>query len=438
MNQVVVIGAGPQGLAAAAHLLERGIDLLVLEAGSGPAAAVAEWAHVRLFSKWSEVMDSASKRLLSTTEWAEPGEGYPTGGEWISQYLAPLASALGDRVRYGSRVVGVSKKGRDRSVDAGREEQPFVIHVVNTDGSEARIEAKSVIDASGTWGTPSPAGSGGLPAIGENAAAVAGVLGYQIPSTDDVQALAGKHVVVVGNGASAKTAIVQLARVVEQDPATQVTWVLRRGVVGNTFGGGEADELPERGALGVLAEKAVSDGHVALVTGFRTDSVSLNGAQAVLTADDGRSLELADQVIVLTGFRPDLSILSEVRLDVDLRLQAPSRVATEVDPNIHSCGSIRATGAADLAHPDAGLYIVGAKSYGRAPTFLALTGFEQVRSVAAELAGDHEAAERVDLVLPDTGVCGGAGLFDAPEETTGGGCCAVTPVGIDLTPALSN
>lgn len=157
-----------------------------------------------------------------------------------------------------------------------------------------------------------------------------------------------------------------------------------------------------------------------------------------MTAEDGRSLEPADQVVVLTGFRPDLSILSEVRLDMDLRLQAPSRVATEVDPNIHSCGSIRATGAADLSHPDAGLYIVGAKSYGRAPTFLALTGFEQVRSVAAELAGDHEGAERVDLVLPDTGVCGGAGLFDAPEETTGGGCCAVTPAAVELAPAGRN
>lgn len=427
LNQAVVIGAGPQGLAAAAHLVERGIKPLVLEAGTGPASAVAEWAHVRLFSKWSEVMDGASKRLLETTDWVEPDEGYPTGGQWISHYLAPLADALGDRVRYGARVVGVGKKGRDRSVDAGREERPFVVHVVNADGSEERIEASSVIDASGTWATPSPAGSGGLPAIGERSVAATGVISYQIPSMEDVRALAGEHVVVVGNGASAKTAISQLARVVKQDPSTRVTWVLRRGVVGNTFGGGTADELPERGALGQLAQAAVTDGLVTLTTGFRTESVSLDGARAVLTAEDGRSLEPADQVIVLTGFRPDLSILSEVRLNMDLRLQAPSRVATEVDPNIHSCGSIRATGAADLTHPDAGLYIVGAKSYGRAPTFLALTGFEQVRSVAAELAGDHEGAQRVDLVLPDTGVCGGAGLFDAPIDENVGASCGTQP-----------
>jgi hypothetical protein len=65
------------------------------------------------------------------------------------------------------------------------------------------------------------------------------------------------------------------------------------------------------------------------------------------------------------------------------------------------------------------------KSYGRAPTFLALTGYEQVRSVVAELAGDHEAARRVDLVLPETGVCGGSGLFEgAAELGPGDGCCA--------------
>ena len=45
---VVVIGAGPVGLAAAAHLLERGLEPLVLEAGDGPGAAVAAWGHVRL------------------------------------------------------------------------------------------------------------------------------------------------------------------------------------------------------------------------------------------------------------------------------------------------------------------------------------------------------------------------------------------------------
>ncbi|RCK61811.1 flavoprotein [Microbacterium sorbitolivorans] len=425
MLPVVVIGAGPQGLAAGAHLLERGLEPLILEQGDSAAASVAEWGHVRLFSPWSELTDPASRRLLEPTGWEAPASGYPTGAQWVEGYLAPLASALGSRVRYGARVVGVGRKGRDLSVDAGRAEQPFVVHVEHADGREQRIEAKAVIDASGTWATPSPAGADGLAALGERAAARAGKLVYRIPSIEDAASLAGRHVVVVGNGHSAATAIGLVARIAKREPGTRISWVLRRGAVGNTFGGGMADELPERGALGQRAKQAVESGLVDLVTGFRTERILCEEDRVVLAAEDGRKLAAADQVFVLTGFRPDLSFLSEVRLDLDVRLQAPSKVAVEVDPNLHSCGSVRATGAVDLAHPEPGFYIVGAKSYGRAPTFLALTGFEQVRSVVAAIAGDDAAANRVDLVLPDTGVCGGAGLFDSPDAMgVGGSCCA--------------
>jgi len=162
---VVVIGAGPQGLAAAAHLLERGEQVVVLEQGAGPAAAVQEWAHVRLFSPWAELVDPAAARLLARTGWEAPAEGYPTGGEWVERYLAPLAAVLGS-VRLGTRVTGVSRRGRDRLVSAGRADQPFTVHVL-TDGVESRVEARAVIDASGTWRQPMPAGADGLPALGE-------------------------------------------------------------------------------------------------------------------------------------------------------------------------------------------------------------------------------------------------------------------------------
>lgn len=439
MQPVVVIGAGPQGLAAAAHLVERGIEPIVLEAGDGPASAVAQWGHVRLFSPWAELTDQASRRLLEPSGWTAPETGFPTGSQWIDGYLAPLAAMLGDRVRYGSRVVGVGRKGRDLLVDDGRASQPFVVHVQLVDGSDQRVEASAVIDASGTWLSPNPAGADGLPALGERAAVDSGIVDFRIPSVDDSASLAGKHVVVIGNGHSATTAIGLLARIAKREPGTRVTWALRRGAVGNTFGGGSDDELPERGALGQRAKKAVEAGLVDLVTGFRTEEVVLEGGKAVLVAEDGRRLPAADRVVVLAGFRPDLSFLSEIRLDLDARLQAPARVATEVDPNVHSCGSVRATGAADLAHPEYGFYIVGSKSYGRAPTFLALTGFEQVRSVVAELAGDHAAAAKVDLALPDTGVCGGAGEFDAPVAVgSGGSCCAPAPqlVQIGLAPSV--
>ncbi|MER5386873.1 NAD(P)-binding domain-containing protein [Streptomyces sp. NPDC002688] len=429
---VVVIGAGPAGLAAAAHLVDRGIEPLVLEAGSAAGAAVREWAHVRLFSTWGEVTDPAAEKLLAPTGWVKPDAAtYPSGGDWAEQYLQPLADVLGEQVRFGATVTGVSRSGRDRIVDADREAQPFVVHVAHADGREERLFARAVIDASGTWTTPSPAGGSGLPALGEKAASDR--ITYRVPNLKDpvVRArYAGRRTAVIGSGASAFTALAYLADLAKSDDGTGTkgVWILRRGISGSTFGGGETDQLPARGALGLAAKAAVDEGHADAVTGFRTDAIERDGdGRLVLVAEDGHRLDPVDEVIVLTGFRPDLSFLSELRLGLDERLQAPTELAPLIDPNQHSCGTVYPHGVNELSHPEKDVYLVGMKSYGRAPTFLAMTGYEQVRSIAAALAGDQEAAERVELTLPETGVCGGAGLFDDPDATQdgdGGGCCA--------------
>jgi thioredoxin reductase len=425
---VAVIGAGPLGLAAAAHLLEQGLTPLVLEAGDGPADAVRQWGHVRLFSAWPDLIEPAG-RLLVAKGWSAPVAGYPTGAEWSAGYLGPLASALSENIRYRMRVTGVSRRGRDRVVSAGRAGQPFTVHAVDTDGAEQRLEARAVIDASGTWGQPNPVGADGLPALGERAAAAAGLVSYRPPKPQQAKGWAGSHVVVVGRGHSAMTAVVELAALVREAPGTRVTWVLRRGVVGDVFGGGAADALPQRGALGMRAHEAVDAGLVELVSGFRVEQVAPADGRVTLIAEDGRALAAADHVVVLTGFRPDLSFLSEMRLELDPILQAPVRLAGEIDPNVHSCGTVRPHGAAELSHPEQDLFLVGMKSYGRAPTFLAMTGYEQVRSVVAAVAGDQEAAGLVELTLPETGVCGGSGLVDDPDGTS---CAIDAPAGLQI------
>jgi thioredoxin reductase len=434
---VVVVGAGPAGLSAAAHLVERGEPVLVLEAGDRAGAAVSQWNYVRLFSRWSELVDPATERLLASTGWVRPDGGTcPTGAEWADLYLLPLAEALGERVRFGARVVGVARRGRDRVVDADREDEPLTVHV-QTSAGEERVLARAVIDASGTWGSPNPLGGDGLPAVGEKAAAAQ--IGYRVPDlAAERDRYAGKRIAVAGSGHSALTALITLADLAEREPGTKIVWLLRRGAVGTAFGGGEADQLPARGKLGLRARKAAEAGHIETVTGFRTAAVE-RGEDGRLTLEsfDGQSVDGIDEVVVLTGFRPDLSWLSEIRLDLDPVLQAPTKLAPLIDPNVHSCGTVYPHGERELRHPEPNVYLVGMKSYGRAPTFLSLTGYEQARSVVAAIAGDHEAAGRVELVLPETGVCGGAGVFDASEdEKNSAGCCGA-PETVDVAIGLA-
>jgi hypothetical protein len=433
-HPVLVIGAGPTGLSAAAHARSRGLDVLVLEAGRSAGSAVSEWGHVRLFSPWSQLVDPVGATLLEATGWQRPQPtGYPTGADWVRAYLRPLADLFGSSVRYGHRVTGVARQGRDRLVDAGRSDAPFVVHV-QTPAGEERIAVRAVVDSSGTWRTPNPLGGDGLPALGE--ASHAARISYRVPDLRDADVrgrFAGRHVVVAGTGASAMNVLVELAALAEQQPQTRVSWLVRRGSLGDAFGGGEADQLVARGALGQRARAAVNAGAVRILTGFRTSAVQrADGGLLQLESLDGQVVTGVDEVVAVTGFRPDLSWLSEVRLDLDPVLDAPRALAPLIDPNVHSCGTVPPHGAAELAQPDQGFYLAGMKSYGRATSFLALTGFEQVRSVVAAIAGDAVAATQVELTLPETGVCGGAGLVDE-TAADGGGCCGASQVTDVLT-----
>ena len=116
-RKVAVIGAGPVGLAAAAHLFERGITPIVLEASQQVAGSVRQWSHVRLFSPWEYNVDKASKRLLNSVGWNSPDPGYyPTGAELIENYLDPLATRTGlrEHIRTSSHVTGISRVGFDK------------------------------------------------------------------------------------------------------------------------------------------------------------------------------------------------------------------------------------------------------------------------------------------------------------------------------------
>jgi hypothetical protein len=180
-------------------------------------------------------------------------------------------------------------------------------------------------------------------------------------------------------------------------------WVVRRGDGQSLFSDGKDDQLPARGRLSADARALVESGAVELVTGFRINGVSRDGRRLRLQASD-RSVEGIDEVVAATGFRPDFSPLRELRLSVDPVVESTPALAPLIDPHLHSCGTVPIHGAAELEHPEPDFYVVGAKSYGRAPTFLAKTGYEQVRSVITAIASDGEASPAVRVDLPDTGV----------------------------------
>jgi glycine/D-amino acid oxidase-like deaminating enzyme len=421
---VVVIGAGPVGLAAAAHLAERGQEFLVLESGPGAAAAIEEWRHVKLFSPWRYDIDGAARRLLEQGEWVEPDlDALPTGGQLIDEYLAPLAKMLADKIRYGVEVVAVTRLGYDRIRTAGRETAPFLVRL--EDGEE--VQASAVIDAAGTWRRPNVLGASGLPARGEDEAADAVLRALPDVFGRDRERFVGRRSAVVGAGHSAATTLLELGELAEHEPGTEVVWVVRGTDQARTYGGGDADELPARGALGTRLRRLVQSGRVELVSDFRTEAIARTADGRVVLTASGRQV-IADVVVNSTGFRPDHHMVSELRLDLDPILGSTRALAPLIDPNRHSCGTVPPHGVDELTHPEPGYFAVGAKSYGRAPTFLLATGYEQARSVVAALAGDWDSARDVQLNLPETGVCSSNLAYG--DTADGGGCCGPAPVAV--------
>jgi thioredoxin reductase len=431
---VAVIGAGPVGLVAAAHLVARGETPLVLEAGERVGSSVRQWAHVGLFSPWKYLTEPVSRGMLEAAGWTAPDpDALPTGGELVERLLEPLAALPGiaPHLRFGARVVSVTRQGIDKVKSAGREEAPFELVVERAGGRRERVLARAVIDASGTWTAPNPLGAGGVPAEGEAEAAER--IRYGIPDVlgRERARYAGERTLVVGSGHSAFNALLDLAALAGSAPGTEVVWAVRRAEAGQMFGGGARDALPARGSLGARLRAAVDEGRVRLVTGFRAERVAtVDGGLVVGSAD--RSIGPVDEIVVAAGFRPELEMLRELRLGLDPWLESPVALAPLIDPNQHSCGTVYPHGYQELTHPERDFFTVGMKSYGRAPTFLLLTGFEQVRSVVLALTGDLEGAGRVELVLPETGVCssdaGGAaccGTAEAGEPAPVGGSCGI-------------
>ncbi len=367
---------------------------------------ILQWGHVRLFSSWQYNIDKVAAKLLEDNGWKAPVmKRLPFGKELVEDYLLPLAEGpqIKPFVKLNTKVVAISKQGLDKMKNANRDDQSFILYV-ETDGLTERIQAKAVIDATGTWGQPNPVNADNVWTHQEKS--LSSKITYGIPDIKgkDRSKFEHKRVAVVGGGHSAINTILELANL----EGTEIVWVLRKKRVEEVYGGEALDALPARGQLGSRIHQLVDSGIINVQTPFFIHQVINEDGTLTIQGTSNQeesSIHNINQIIANTGSRPDFSFLREIRLDTDPATESISALAPLIDPNIHSCGTVRPHGEAELRQPEKNFYVVGMKSYGRAPTFLMATGYEQVRSIVAHLTGDQEAAQRVELDLPETGVC---------------------------------
>lgn len=417
---VAIIGAGPIGLAAAANLVERGIDFVIYEAGDSVASSVDQWAHIRFFSPWRPSIDPASRRLLEATGWEAPNpKVLPTGADLIESYLRPLSElpTIASRLRTRVAVVAVSREGMDRTRTANRADTPFLLRIADASGAVEEVTARAVIDASGTYLNPNSLASSGLEPLG--LPEVADRVTHALPDVLGRERVrfAGKHTTVVGAGHSAANTLLNLAALAREAPGTRITWVIRNASAVRVSSSAD-DELAARAEIGSRVERLVAAGIIEQLDRFEVVRLGrIDAGVRLIGHRKGDVVEHDTDIVVnATGFRPNLDMLREVRLELDEIVEAPKRLAPLIDPNVHSCGTVAPHGFAELQQPEPNFFLAGMKSYGRAPTFLLATGYEQVRSITAWIAGDTAAARNVELVLPATGVCS--------SDATTGSCCS--------------
>lgn len=367
--RAAVLGAGPIGLEAALALTDAGHDVVVLERGR-VGEHVRQWGHVTLFTPWSMNTTAAGRARVGL----EPSEACPTGAELVADYLEPLARNLD--VRQGTEVLAISRPGLAKGAQLGssaRAEHPFQL-LVSRDGEEWLLPADLVVDCTGCFGDPQPAGPGGMPAPGERAAAEQGFVRYgpaPIPEGD-------AHILLVGDGASATTVLRDAL-----DRGVQVTW-LGRSADGPGFVSPEDDPLPLRRTLYERARDAVARGLVDHRPGVGIARVG--PGQVGLT--DGTVLPV-DRVVAACGLRPDHRLSRELQVHVCWGSEGPMKLAAALlsrdGAGSGDCLDQAPLGAASLRSPEPRFFVLGAKSYGRRSDFLLQVGHAQVTELLSLL-----------------------------------------------------
>ena len=379
--RVLVIGAGPMGIAAAIGAADRGADVTVLERGE-VGASLRTWGATRFFSPLHMNVSARMRELLGDAM-PDP-DALLTGDEYVDRVLLPLVGRqpLKGRVHTGRTVIAVGRRGLTRTDYAGhplRAERPFRVLCDNDESFEADV----VLDASGGLVLPCPMGVGGLPPIGE-ARLTRPPMRTLGELTSRLDELRGKRVLVVGDGHSAANAIGFLASLANESPSTRIVWTMRSA---NRRPCEEVpnDPLPERRAVVELANSLASDPPEFLRVERRAmiERVAQVNGHVVVTLTGGRVVE-ADAIAAFTGYRPDTQFLSELTVETSPVTEGGARLYRAIS-NITDCLSVPAVKPEDLQSGEPGFYFVGSRSYGRSNGFLLRTGLLQMETILSTL-----------------------------------------------------
>jgi hypothetical protein len=381
-RRVAIVGAGPVGLAAAFRLSELGHDVTVFE-GEDVGHALTRWGATRFFSPLGMNVPAGFRELLGGR--LPPDDALLTGPEMVERVLKPVAESplLADRIRARHRVLAIGRAGMTRGDYAGhplRAERPFHLFVETPDG-ERRFEADVVLDASGVSGQPTFLGSGGIPAPGERA--LANRIVRDLGTLEDrLDSLAGRRTLLVGHGHSAATAILRLTAPAdrERDAETRVTWAVRsanRRPVLEVV----PDPLPERQRIASAANDLAAEPSPFLTVLRKAAVESLEDRSRSIRVRFSSGVEDDfDAVVALTGFRPNLSFVSELALEISPATEGPARLSRAL-ANVTDCLSLPAVSPDDLGSGEPGFHLLGAKSYGRSRTFLLRTGLAHLEAI---------------------------------------------------------
>ena len=370
-GRVVVIGAGPSGLAAALGAMARGADVTVIERGE-VGESLRSWGPVRFFSPLAMNVSRTMREILGSA--LPPDDALLTGPEYVDAVLAPLAARppLQGRIRTHTNVLAVGRRGLTRTDYPGhplRAERPFRLHLEN----EESMEAEVVFDAGGGYAIPNHFGVGGLPARGE------GRLGGTVIRTlgalhDRRDSLRGARVLLVGHGHSAANALLMLASM-----DAVVTWAVRTAnrrpctEVAN-------DPLPERQRV-VEAANDLAENPPRWLTVERRAMIESVSPEALLTG--GRKASF-DVVAAFTGYRPDSRHVSELALEISPVTEGGARVHRAL-ANVTDCLTVPRLSPSDLSVGEPGYWLIGSRIYGRSPAFLLQSGFQQIETILATL-----------------------------------------------------